>query len=341
MDEQKAPVPPQGESAATPAPAPSSPPPTTASATESSLIAPGDWISQSWEVYKKLWKRLLLLVLLNYLAMIPLGIIAVIFVILGVLNAKGLFSPTMIVSIVIAVIIAFVYVSITSSLISIMMILTIKKRDEAVGIKALLQEAWSKLWAYWYVSFLVGFLIMGGLFLFIIPWIIFAVWFSFATFVFLFEGKKGMDALIVSREYVRGRWLGIFGRGILIGLLMLLVTYVPTIVFMLLKLKTFGSVIQSIISVVVSPFPTIAAVLLYESARKGREVSTVAAKKEKVIYSAVAVLGLIVFFALFVLIAVTASNFLNNMSKTKPTYPPTQYSNPYTLPVNTTPAASI
>jgi len=60
---------------------------------------------------------------------------------------------------------------------------------------------------------------MGGFLLFIVPGIIFAIWFILAHFVLVAENQKGMNALLKSREYVKENCGGVFWRLFFMGLI--------------------------------------------------------------------------------------------------------------------------
>ena len=55
-------------------------------------------------------------------------------------------------------------------------------------------------------SILAGIAIIGGFILFIVPGIIFTVWFAFATTLFVIYNLKGRSALIKSKSLVTGRF---------------------------------------------------------------------------------------------------------------------------------------
>lgn len=69
-------------------------------------------------------------------------------------------------------------------------------------------------------------IIIGGLFLLIIPALVFLIWFAMAEYVFVVEGDRGMDALLKSREYIRGNFWPIFWRLAFPFVLSLLVAYI-------------------------------------------------------------------------------------------------------------------
>jgi hypothetical protein len=56
------------------------------------------------------------------------------------------------------------------------------------------------------VSLLVAAVVLGGTILFIIPGLMFAIWFGYAQFLAIFEGKQGLPALAESRNLVQGRF---------------------------------------------------------------------------------------------------------------------------------------
>ncbi len=72
--------------------------------------------------------------------------------------------------------------------------------------------------------------VMGGFVLLIIPGIILSIGLMFANYILVAEDKRGMNALLVSRNYVKGYWWAVFGRCLLLGGIFLgivLVVYVP------------------------------------------------------------------------------------------------------------------
>ncbi len=79
------------------------------------------------------------------------------------------------------------------------------------GAKAGFKEAYSRglrvFWPVLWVSILRGLLILGGLILFIVPGIIWALRYSLVTQAVVIEGKRGMDAFRRSRELTSGRLL--------------------------------------------------------------------------------------------------------------------------------------
>jgi hypothetical protein len=60
-------------------------------------------------------------------------------------------------------------------------------------------------------------LLMAGYLLFFIPMLIFMVWMVFSMYVVLFDKKVGMQAIVRSREYIRGRFWSVVGHLGIVG----------------------------------------------------------------------------------------------------------------------------
>jgi hypothetical protein len=101
--------------------------------------------------------------------------------------------------------------------------------DEKLDLRGAFARGGEKLLPFALVSFLVGFVITGGFLLFLIPGIIFSVWFFFAYFVIFDDDTRGMSALLKSRAYVSGRWFDVFLRLIVIWACSALLGAIPLV----------------------------------------------------------------------------------------------------------------
>lgn len=116
-------------------------------------------------------------------------------------------------------------------------------------------------------SLLVGLIVIGGLILLVLPGILFAIWYSFVQPVVLLEDKRNWAALKQSREYVRGRWWGVFGRLILLGLTSLIISVIIGLVSG--WMGVVGDIASGLFSILVlTPITTIFLYLLYRSAKE-------------------------------------------------------------------------
>ena len=103
--------------------------------------------------------------------------------------------------------------------------------------------------------FLSGLAVLGGFILFIIPGIIFAIWFCMSQYVFISEGIVGKKVLSRSKQLVSGNWWGVLGRSFIAGLIMMVIFWVPFI----------GSIVNSFFT---APFFVIYVYLMYEDLKR-------------------------------------------------------------------------
>lgn len=91
---------------------------------------------------------------------------------------------------------------------------------ENIEIKEAYKKGWRLLTSSIWILFLFASITAGGIILAVIPGIIFLVWFSLTLLVLIFEEKRGFTALARSRQLVKGRFWGIFGRLLFISLIL-------------------------------------------------------------------------------------------------------------------------
>lgn len=84
--------------------------------------------------------------------------------------------------------------------------------DRSLAAGAAFRRALGRVHSYAWVFALQLYIVVGGLCLFMIPGVIFAVGYLLAPFVVASEGVTGMAALIRANQLGRFRWAGIFGR---------------------------------------------------------------------------------------------------------------------------------
>jgi hypothetical protein len=124
-----------------------------------------------------------------------------------------------------------------------------------------------------------------------------------------------MDAIVISREYVRGNWWGVLGRIVILFILTLLIMYVPSILFTVLHEDRYGGIIQLLLQLAVTPFSMIYMVLLYESLRSNHTVQNQEKTNEKRMYILVAVLGFVAFLLMMFFVIRMSITALNNTQK--------------------------
>lgn len=185
--------------------------------------------------------------------------------------------------------------------------------DEKITVKHAYNFGWKNLFHYWWVMIIVGFVILGGTLFFIIPGLIFSIWFLFSSFVFVTEGERGMKALLKSKEYVKGYFWPVVGRMFTWWLLMV----GAMLILMLLRtyLGSVGSLIQSLASMFISLLSIPLLFVIFKNLRlvKG-EVKPETKSGQKVIFWAFGTFGFLAIpVGIFIMIK-TASLFLDNIN---------------------------
>lgn len=234
----------------------------------------GSLFRKTWEIYKKRFLTLILILLVSVvISVIPVGV----FIGAGLLLSEA--YP----SIKSAILIGGGVLGVTIASIALLwgqgaFVFAVSNRS--MGIRDAYRRAWQKLWSFIWVLSLLGFVVTGGFLLFVIPGVIFAVWFAFAYFIFATEDQKGMDALIKSKEYVRGRWFDVFLRLVIISVIAVLLGAIPFI--------------GPVLSILFIPFVMLFTYLVYEDLKGIKEILYTPTKGEKCKWVGVGVLGYVV-----------------------------------------------
>jgi hypothetical protein len=94
-------------------------------------------------------------------------------------------------------------------------------RSNAITVTEALQGSGKLFLPYLWVSFLTSIIALFGFVLLIVPGVIFAIWYSFSVIALVLEDKHGMEALRRSKELVKGRVIEVFGKFLLMAIIVL------------------------------------------------------------------------------------------------------------------------
>jgi hypothetical protein len=178
------------------------------------LISAGEIIKASFRLYKDNFK-----LFISYVAMLLLP--GLLFIATLPFHQTGTIG-TMVTSWIISIVLTYLF----SLWISITFIRAVRdryKNTQPQPVFAEIKRAAPLLWPTIVILFLTGLTVIGGGILFIIPGIIFALWFLFAYYEVVLDGKQGVEAMKRSRALVAGRWWAVFwwvvGPGLFFGLM--------------------------------------------------------------------------------------------------------------------------
>lgn len=180
---------------------------------------------ESWEIYRKNLLKFIMVFLYGLAGFIPLLVVLVLFFIY---NITGLAEKaSLIVNFSLAFIgfclfVASLYVAIVYSIRSkVASILLLK--NNFTPAKNNFEEAKPYFIKFLGVSMLMMVLIIAWGFLFIIPALIFGIYYSFATYILVIEDKRPFSAVERSYDLVKGYFWPVFGRLFLVSIFAILV----------------------------------------------------------------------------------------------------------------------
>jgi len=177
---------------------------------------------------------------------------------------------------------------------------------ENTGIKESYKRGFKILGPYIWAYFLLTTIIAGGFLLFIIPGILFSIWFSLAIFILVFEERKGFNALFRSKYLVKGKFWGVLGRFLLLGLIIGLGLFL-VFIFGLFGIENkqtesqISEVIGYFIQLFILPFFLIYGFLIYNNLKKikAETLSEKPTRNKKIKYVIPGIFGILIIGLLF------------------------------------------
>jgi len=208
---------------------------------------------KSFDVYqKKVWTLagLALFSLVGFVVLLPFAAAA--FFVNYKMFTKGQFDLVSILIGVLLMLIGILLCIVLSLWAKVALFYAVKEHD--INFKKALSIAWPQMGSFFWVGFLHVLAVLGGFILFVIPGIIFSVWFIFSDYIFVWDGIKGTGALKRSKQLVKGIWWPVFLRFLTIAI----------ILFLISSIKFFGPFINLFF---IAPFAIVYMMSLYEDVK--------------------------------------------------------------------------
>jgi hypothetical protein len=227
-----------------------------------SLNPIGSLFSDAWRLYKERWSVLIEIILLPTLVVI-LGTVLI------VLDLGSLFR-------VLGGLIVFIgWITFAYSVLPI-----IYSVHHATGVDASYKATIGWFWPFVWLGILEFLAVIGAYVMLIIPglWLGLAV--SFAVYVFVIEGRRGIDALRQSKDYVKGYWWAVLGRVLLLELVYLAAMLVIRIPVAMVGGQVVGAVASLVIVPFFVPFAMIYSYLIFQNLRERKPELAEAHTKE-------------------------------------------------------------
>ena len=225
-------------------------------------------------MYLQNWRRLVMYMVFLFLPTLVMSILGILGLYLNSLIPASALASNIIIVVVLVVSLLF---SLRATIALTRAIQQILGGQATGGWKSVFNSTSRLLWPFIYTSILVGLLIFGGTLLFIIPGIIFTVWFAFAVYAVILDDTRGVTALKLSKRLVVGRWwtmaLLIFAPNIIFVIVSVILRLAIALPLSLLISSELGSdlmrnVISSLSSSIIAPLTIFALALLYQSAKE-------------------------------------------------------------------------
>ena len=238
------------------------------------IIKSFDLIKETWQVYQKNLLKFIEVFVYGLVGLIPLLTVLLLFFVYNItgLADSASFSTNLILGIlafaglVYGIYLALVY-SIRTKVASILLI-----KNDFTSAKENFKEAKPYFIRFLGVSLLLVVLVIAWGFVFIIPALIFAIYYGFAQYVLVIEDKRPFTSVERSYDLVRGYFWPVLGRLALISVIAIFIYWIMMLPMTHLESNewlSFGySMFMNLIWAVISPYFVIYSYNIYKSLKK-------------------------------------------------------------------------
>ena len=161
-------------------------------------------------------------------------------------------------------VLASIYIGITAQ---IGLLILLKNFSADQKIKEAFKEGRKYFWSYLAVFIITAIFVILWSILFIIPGIIFGVYYAFSRYALIFEDYKSRSALKRSKELIKNYWWAVFGRQLFIVLPLVGFAMILSIPMLFLEEESLiantYAVFINLIYFIISPIVIIYSVLIY------------------------------------------------------------------------------
>ncbi len=266
---------------------------------EEKRVFPGfiDLLKESWKVYAQNFKLFFKLILLSIAFLL-------VFVLAGAVTLAVLSQTGFSLILIVVGLVSLLAIIATQLWIQVAMMLAIKTLLDGKtvsSIRSLLNLSKPLILPYVGLSLVSMFLVVGGYMLFLIPGLILSIWFGFGMFVLIDENKRGISALLTSRDYIKGFIVKVFVRWFGFGILSAIVSSLPSLLLKNTNYEGLSSIYSTFISFIITPLSLIYGFLLYKSVKAQKpDLKPDLSKNRKLKYVGVAAFGYLLIISLII-----------------------------------------
>ncbi|HEY5221321.1 MAG TPA: hypothetical protein VIJ29_04270 [Candidatus Paceibacterota bacterium] len=210
----------------------------------------GSLFGETWKRYKAQWSVLMEIILLPTLVVILGGVLV------GLQLGSFISALGILILFVGWVVFAFSILPLIYSV------------HHLEGVDASYKATIGWFWPFVWVGILEFLAVIGASFMLIIPGIWLGVALSLTIYVFVTEGRRGIDALRQSKDYVKGYWWSVLGRVLLLELVYLVAMLVIRIPVALVSNQIVGSLASVVIVPFFVPYAVIYSYVIFQNLRE-------------------------------------------------------------------------
>jgi hypothetical protein len=173
------------------------------------------------------------------------------------------------------------------------------------GMDASYKAAAGMFWPLVWLFILQTIAVLGAMVMFIVPGIWLYVALSIASYIFVIEHRRGIDALRQSKDYIKGYWWAMLGRMLLFGFIAWMIEVLVRSFVAAALGTTAASVALMLVVLFIVPFSAVYNYTLYENFRELKpELATAHTNIGKGFIKTSAIVGIVVPIILLTVLAI-------------------------------------
>lgn len=238
------------------------------------LIKSFDLIKKSWQDYSKNIDKFIMVYLYSLLGFVPLLTLIIVVALLGRFNFWSILPMIAQISLgfilglcFLAFLLLAIYYGVRSKVATLLLI-----KNSYTPARDNFKESQKYFWGFLGLSFLYMIVVFAWGFVFLIPALIFGIYYSFASYILVAEEKRAFSSMEKSYDLVRGYWWPVFGRMLLMFLIVLIIFLVVSMPLNFMSETSaiffIYNILMNIFWLVVSPYFVVYYCVLYRDLKK-------------------------------------------------------------------------
>jgi hypothetical protein len=142
--------------------------------------------------------------------------------------------------------------------------------DERVDVRKAFVLAAGKFWRLLWLGTISSIIVFGLSCFLLIPGLIVGIFFSFGAYILALEDKGGMNALFISREYVRGKWWAVLGYTLFPVLIVVIPVGIVSGALNALKVPYYEPVMSLLVGLFLTPAIAVYGYSLYAGFKQAK-----------------------------------------------------------------------